>query len=202
MAGDTGDFWSSAKTEPKRKFRWLLTIASEVGNIPAWTIKKVTKPTFTVSEVKHSYINHSFYYPGRVEYNEVEFTLVDPVNPDAALNILKIIDMSGYKLPDTPGKAAQTITKASAVAALGGLVLEQISGGSGADQPDPVSIETWALKNAWIKEVSFGDLDYESDDIVEITVKVRYDWAELGGPDKSTVPQTWRTDTRKEMTGD
>ena len=51
MAGDTGDFWSSAKTEPKRKFRWLLTIASEVGNIPAWTIKKVTKATFTVSEV-------------------------------------------------------------------------------------------------------------------------------------------------------
>jgi len=197
------DFWSSTKTEPKRKFRWLLSVSSDVGEIPAWIIKKVTKPTFTVSEVKHSYINHSFYYPGRVEYNEVEFTLVDPVNPDAANNILKIIDMSGYKLPDTVNKAAQTITKESAVAALGGLTIEQIAGGSGGDD-DPQSIETWYLKNAWIKEVTFGDLDYESDDIVEITVKVRYDWAELGGDNGgagAAAGAGWRSDDRSTMPG-
>tara|TARA_B100001250_G_scaffold414576_1_gene454096 strand:+ start:3858 stop:4448 length:591 start_codon:yes stop_codon:yes gene_type:complete len=190
------DFWSVSTTEPKRKFRWLLSISSEVGEIPAWIIKKVTKPTFTVSEVKHSYINHSFYYPGRVEYNEVEFTLVDPVTPDAAHNILKIIDMSGYKLPDTAAHAAQTITKESAVAALGGLTIQQIAGGDGNE--DVTAIETWYLKNAWIKEVTFGDLDYESDDIVEITVKVRYDWAELGGPDAGDAAggAGWRSTTR------
>lgn len=189
------DFWSSTTTEPKRKFRWLLSISSPHGDlIPAWIIKKVTKPTFTISEVKHSYINHSFYYPGRVEYNEVEFTLVDPVTPDAANGILKMIDMSGYKLPDTAAHAAQTITKESAVASFGGLTIEQISGGDGAE--DVSSIETWYLKNCWIKEVNFGDLDYESDDIVEITVKVRYDWAELGGPSETTAGSGWRSTGR------
>ena len=73
-------FWADYKVEPKRKFRWVL----HLDHIPAWTLKKVTKPSYTVSEIKHSFINHSFYYPGRVEYNEVEFTLVDPVEPDAA----------------------------------------------------------------------------------------------------------------------
>lgn len=198
------DFWNSTKTEPKRKFRWLLSISPDDGIlIPAWIIKKVTKPTFTVSEVKHSYINHSFYYPGRVEYNEVEFTLVDPVNPDAAHNIMRIIDLAGYKLPDTEAHAAQTITKESAVAALGGLTIEQISGTS-ADGEGVTTIESWYLKNAWIKEVTFGDLDYESDDIVEITVKVRYDWAELGGDnggDGAGAGAGWRSPNRSSMAG-
>ena len=39
-------------------------------------------------------------------------------------------------------------------------------------------IEQWDLTNAWVKEVNFGDLDYESDDINEITVKMRYDFAQ------------------------
>jgi hypothetical protein len=109
-------FWNEPDVEPKRKFRWVLSVGD--GTIPAWVIKKVTKPTFTVSEVKHSFINHSFYYPGRVEYNEVEFTLVDPVDPDMASNILQIIMDSGYKLPETMDIAKQTITKGEAVASL------------------------------------------------------------------------------------
>ena len=39
-------------------------------------------------------------------------------------------------------------------------------------------MEEWYLENCWVKEVNFGDLDYESDDINEITVKVRYDFAQ------------------------
>ena len=187
MAIETGGFWNEQTVEPKRKFRWLLYITSEVADIPAWTIKKVTKPTYTISEVKHSYINHSFYYPGRVEYNEVEFTLVDPVTPDAANSILKMIDMSGYKLPLDASEASQTITKDSAVAAFGGLRIEQISG----EGDTATSLESWTLRNCWIKEVNFGDLDYESDDIVEITVKVRYDYAELGEEGG-----TWRSGNR------
>jgi hypothetical protein len=161
-------FWNEPDVEPKRKFRWVLSVGD--GTIPAWVIKKVTKPTFTVSEVKHSFINHSFYYPGRVEYNEVEFTLVDPVDPDMASNILQIIMDSGYKLPETMDIAKQTITKGEAVASLNHCYIQQIAS-------DASIIEQWDLTNAWVKEVNFGDLDYESDDINEITVKMRYDYA-------------------------
>ena len=161
-------FWNEPDVEPKRKFRWVLSVGD--GTIPAWVIKKVTKPTFTVSEVKHSFINHSFYYPGRVEYNEVEFTLVDPVDPDMASNILQIIMDSGYHLPETEGIAKQTITKGEAVTSLNHCYIQQIDS-------DASIIEQWDLTNAWVKEVNFGDLDYESDDINEITVKMRYDYA-------------------------
>jgi len=163
-------FWNEASTEPKRKFRWILSVGA-TDAIPAWIIKKVTKPTFTISEVKHSYINHSFYYPGRVEFNEIEFTLVDPVNPDAAANIIALIEAAGYTYPDSPDLAKQTITKAEAVNALHHCYIQQID-------HDGVKIEEWTLWNAWVKEVNFGDLDYETDDINEITVKMRYDYAE------------------------
>ena len=39
-------------------------------------------------------------------------------------------------------------------------------------------LEKWILKHAWIKEVTFGELDYGSDDLTEVMVKFRYDWAE------------------------
>ena len=38
-------------------------------------------------------------------------------------------------------------------------------------------LEKWTLKHAWIKEVTFGDLDYGSEDLTEVTIKFRYDWA-------------------------
>ena len=117
-------FWRESTVEPKRKFRWILSVGE--GQIPAWIIKKVTKPTFTISEVKHSFINHSFYYPGRVEYNEIEFTLVDPVAPDAAQGLINLIEASGYTYPDSEALAKQTITKAEAVEAMNHCYIQQL----------------------------------------------------------------------------
>lgn len=170
-----GEFWSSAGAEPKRKFRWILYLAGGATGltIPSYVIKKVTKPTITVSEVKHSFINHSFYYPGRVEYNEIEFTLVDPIDINAANIMSMILQESGYVFPDTEADAtAQTMTKKKSTGAMGEIKIEQIDG-------DGNMVESWTLTNAWVKEVSHGDLDYESDDLSEITVKIRYDWATM-----------------------
>jgi len=169
------EFWNSATAEPKRKFRWLLSVAGDGPDhsIPAYIIKKVTKPTITVSEVKHSFINHSFYYPGRVEYNEIEFTLVDPVDLNAAAIMASILKDSGYQFPDTLEDAtAQTMTKAKSVGVMSEIKITQMDGNGH-------TVEEWTLTNAWVKEVSHGDLDYESDDLSEITVKIRYDWATM-----------------------
>ena len=53
-------FWSDASPgvrDPKRQFRWILVN----DNIPVYTLKKVGKPSFTVQESTHKYINHTFY---------------------------------------------------------------------------------------------------------------------------------------------
>ncbi len=44
-------------------------------------------------------------------------------------------------------------------------------------------LEQWELQNAFIKSMKFGDLSYDSDDMTEITVEFRYDWASLSDDD-------------------
>lgn len=171
-------FWSDSQVEPKRAYRWILLL----GGIPQWMCKKVSKPSFAVSETEHTYLNHKFYYPGRVEWNTVTVTLADPVAPDAAKTMFNIIQNSGYSLPVDQGKAeASTISKANAVSALGEVRIQQLGA-------DGKAIEEWALVNAWVKDVKLGELDYESDDMVDVELELRYDYATLKGTGTSAVP--------------
>jgi hypothetical protein len=162
-------FWSDGKGhDPKRGFRFQLLN----GAIPAYTIKKVSKPSFTVQESKHSFLNHTYYYPGRVEWNTVSVTLVDPVNPDAAATLASVIREGGYSPLTSPEDTLSSTSKASASSALGLIQIQQLDASGKA-------VETWTLHNAWIKDVKFGELSYESDDLTEIEVEFRYDHASL-----------------------
>jgi len=169
------NFWGNPTLEPKRAYRWLLTIPGLDG--AGWIVKKINKPSFTVTETEHNYINHKFYYPGRVEWNTVSMTIVDPVTPNATENLMAILGTMGYQFPDTLANAQQTtITKEEAKNALESVEIRQIDGGSAGAAA--ATIEKWTLKRCWIKSVTFGDLDYESDEIVNIEIELRYDWAE------------------------
>lgn len=169
-------FWSDAAIEPKRKYRFLLSF----NGVPQWIVKTTGKPNFSVSESEHSFINYKFYYPGRLEWEEISMTLVDPVDPDASGTMLELIKESGYVPPheflnDGRGKGSKVVTfsKKRAVEAVGGRVYIHMI------NEDGTPIETWALYNPWIKSVNFGDLDYEADDLVNVELTMRYDWADL-----------------------
>lgn len=170
-------FWSDATGyEPKRAYRWTLS----VDDIEVYTIKKVSKPSFTVTESQHQFLNHTFYYPGRVEWSTISFTLVDPINPDASEALMEKINDAGYKAPSN-AQDLGTMSKSKSLDALGKVSIQQLDGNGRI-------IETWDLKNPWIKDVKFGELDYSSDDMVEIEVELRYDSANYtsyaaNGPD-------------------
>ena len=187
-------FWNDKIVEPKRKFRWLLS----VDGIPYYTIKKVNRPTYEIAEAEHKFINHTFYFPGRVTYNTVSFTIVDTASPDAAETMRQMLYASGYALPKDEHVATQTITKHGGVTALGRVTIELLGGG-GKDSQSPdrtggygagagtvggindedTILEYWTLHNAWVKKIEFSELDYDGDDLTEITVELRYDYAEL-----------------------
>jgi len=74
-----------------------------------------------------------------------------------------------------------TLSKSKSLDTLGQVSINQLDGNGRI-------IETWTLKNPWIKDVKFGELDYSSDDMVEIQVELRYDSASYqtfaeSGPD-------------------
>jgi hypothetical protein len=170
-------FWTSvSKTDndPKRNFRWkidvgYMTANETTANGVVWWAKKVTKPNFQVQESKHNFLNHTFYWPGRTEWQIVSMTLVDPVSPNAAAQTSRIIADSGYKVPGNSA-ALETMSKGKAGAALTHVIISQID-------HEGKTIEEWRLENPFIKSVKFGELDYENDELTQIELEFRYDWA-------------------------
>tara|TARA_R100001443_G_C3321793_1_gene170211 strand:- start:179 stop:877 length:699 start_codon:yes stop_codon:yes gene_type:complete len=187
MAG----FWESG-TEPKRNFRYKVSIEAfkEVAKDPntasknLWFAKKVTKPSFTVGEVKANFVDKTFYYPGRVEWNTCEFTLYDPADPNVVNRMAQMFANSGYFIPgagpngeeavsiDANYGSTAKVNAANNSKSLGDVKIITIN-------EEGHRLEEWWLKNSFIKSMKFGDLSYDSDDMLEVTLEIRYDWAEL-----------------------
>jgi hypothetical protein len=170
-------FWTDSArlnefTDPKRKYSWWLQIGP--GEVPHWALKKSNKPQMTIAEPEHKYLNHTFYFPGSVKWNSLDLTMVDPGSPDVSQALAKIIQKSGYVLPGI-SDAPTTISKRKAVQALGSVKLVQYDA-------DSKPIETWTLQNAWIADINWGEVTYDDEgNLVEISVKLRYDWATFEG---------------------
>jgi len=181
-------FWTEiatkGMTEPKRKFRFTVTVNGIGGTNMMYYAKTATKPSFTIAAAEHKYLNHTFYYPGSVTWNEVTITLVDPVDDpgDMAATLAEMVEKAGYIIPTgTDGANLTTLTKGNAVSALGQVIIRQLDH-EGKPQED------WTLNNAWISELTFGDLEYGSDDITELTMKLKYDWASLSTANPGATP--------------
>lgn len=201
-------FWSDYSVqpdgkgfEPLRKFTFLLSLAGNPPlvaggappNVPAaftvenYLIKKVKRPGFEVSESEHKFLNHSFFYPGKLKWKEVTFTVVDIISPNTSKRFLELLQNCGYRAPQgptEPGNAnSQTISKLRSVEAIGRPIIRQIDA-------DGRTVNEWFLKGAWIKDVEFGELDYDAEDLMSIDVTLRYDYAFLRTlqPNDSTSP--------------
>lgn len=185
MAFWSNDF-STGGEDPKRKYRWKIQfdgLVSDSSKI-AWFAKTISKPNFTITESDHTFLNHKFYYPGRVEWQPVTLVLVDPVSPvNVGAQLAALAAAAGYELPNAPAsKAFKTMSKTKAAASIGTITIEQLNA-------DAIALETWTLKNPFIKTFKWGDLDYSSDDLIEMEMEIRYDWAEcvFKGPDGEPV---------------
>jgi len=164
------NFWSSTTIDPKRSFRWVLIF----DHIPTYVITKVGKPNFSVAPVNHQYIAHTFKYPGRVTWEDVTVTLVDPVYPDASSKIVKILQASGYAIPTTEADASISMTKKDSNLAVGVPAISQLDGKG-------QQIERWTLHNAWLSKVNFGALDYNTEEMLNVELTFTYDWAQYEG---------------------
>ena len=172
-------FWhDSTGRDPKRQYRWILVN----DHIPLYTLKSVSKPSFSVTQAEHRFLNHTYYYPGRVEWQTITMSLADPVGPDAAATVTNIINDSGYA-PATNDQELSTMSRGAATAALGEVQIQQL------DSEGNV-LETWTLWNAFIVDVKYGDLDYEGDDLTAIELELRYDYAHLETTEKSSQGRT------------
>ena len=182
------EFWSNPGTEPKRGYRWIMRFNINSPNaIDEWLIKSVNRPGWTLTESSHVFINHTFYYPGSVTWQEMTVTLVDPVEPDIAATLSDIVVGMGYSPPtDATNASLTSISKAKAANALGTVLIQQIDA-------DGNALETWTLWNSFITDLKYGDLAYGEDDLTELTVTLAYDWARIETTNPSVAVSTLAT---------
>lgn len=182
-------FFTSADLNPKRKFRWIVEIASgtELFKVAA---KTVQKPNYTLEATQHKFLNHQFNFPNRVIWQPIDITFVDHEGSgedSVTSRLYRLLEQTGYQIPKSSANCQISPTKGKAVTGLGKVNIIQLSGdgaaggfGGGFAPPEGPGqrLEEWTLNNAFISKVTFGDLSYDDDGLVEISCTFVYDFAE------------------------
>ena len=177
-------FWTSPLSEPKRKHRFILRIPDLIvpngplqgQAFPEYIAKSVTKPSYTVGTTDHKFLGNTYYYPGAVTWNDVTAVIVNSTTPDGNELLYSALQQMGYLKPDiqedifNSNLDPSTPNKAAALATLGQVEFEELSGTGG-------TLGTWKLQNAFITNVTFGDLDYADEALLDINIQFKYDWA-------------------------
>jgi len=154
---------NATSLQPKRKNLWYVKFEDDYG-IQQFSLKTSGLPGGEFAEITVDYINNKFYFPGKWTWNEVEMTFNDYIKNSVAEKLYTwfraCFNPTGGEMP-----FSSEIKKDVYIILL---------------SPTGEDIETWTLKGAWPKKFDWGDgLDYSSDDVREVTIGFRYDYAEL-----------------------
>lgn len=156
-------FWSSAELEPLRKFRFQIQIGGDLW----WWAKSVTQPSPDVSTSEYQLINHKIKYPGIVTWNDIDVSIVEV--GEKGIELYKQLKNVGYNF--SPGEARKDgILKKQKWD--NSIIINKLDSQGN-------TLEVWTLHNAFIRSIKYGDLDYTSDDLVDITLTITYDSATL-----------------------
>tara|TARA_R100000353_G_C6446125_1_gene179945 strand:+ start:113 stop:673 length:561 start_codon:yes stop_codon:yes gene_type:complete len=164
-------FWKENKVEPKRKFRFKIIFAGPNATTSRayWWAKDVQIPNFQQSPVEHSYLDNVYKFPGKIKWQNITMTMVDPSDPDATQIVMQLLEDSGYRVKES--SQYDTISKKKAVTS--GLTQLEIQVIDSAG----TAVETWILNNPQLVDVNLDQFAYESDDLRNIQMTFAYDWA-------------------------
>ena len=169
-------FWTNpASIEPLRQHRWLLSN----GDVWVWA-KSVKPPSHTIETQKYQIGNHRLNYPGLLEWQDVNITIVDLTGEQEPFsNSRQLYDQLRVSNYDPKGdedgiskSALAAGVKSIFTAGNAELTISQID-------HNGERIQQWKLYNALIKDVTVGQLDYSSDELITIDLTIAYDHAEL-----------------------
>ena len=195
-------WWSIAATEPKRKNKFYVSFGTG-GKL--YSVSTVSKPSVTIEAKEYRLINHFYKYPGIPKWEPISLKFVDAKiwgsgktqigsittetnKKSTSKTLWEMLLASGYVAPSGVGSANKELSR---VVSPEKAAMIDLSFGSSTSPTDGSmfrihqvnaageSTEIWTLYNPLITKISWGDLDYGSNDLVEYTLDVAYDWAQL-----------------------
>lgn len=125
----------------------------------------IKRPSVSFSPITLDVYNSKVYLQGKPEWAETSINLRD----DAGGNVARLVGEQIQKQFDF-------LEQASAVSGADYkfiLRYEVLDGGNGAATPNV--LETWELYGCFISNADYGDMNYSSNDPVQIALNIRYD---------------------------
>ena len=145
--------------EPKLKNRFIMYIEG----IPAYLVKTMNRPTLNQETVELPHINVTRYVKGRSTWQPIEVSLYDPIVPSGAQSVIEWVRLHHESVNGRDGYS-DFYKKDITFNLLG---------------PVGDKIEEWTLKGAFIQAANWNDLDFSSNDPVDISLTLQYDYAIL-----------------------
>ena len=143
------------KFEPKRSYRWILAIEG----IDSFLVSQTKRPSFSIGEKKLDFINSYRYVAGKLDMGNMTVTLHDPIAPSGAQQVMEWIRTHYESVSGRAGYA--DFYKRD-------IQLKML---------DPVGtvVELWDIKGAQITQADFGSLDYAQDNLMTVSLTLRFD---------------------------
>ena len=145
--------------EPKTKNRFIMYIEG----VPAYLIKTAGRPQITFEEIALDHINVKRYVKGKGDWQNLNITLYDAIVPSGAQAVMEWVRLHKESVTGRDGYS-DFYKKDITINVLG---------------PVGDKVEEWTLKGAWIKEANFGEMAWETNEPMDITLTLRYDYAIL-----------------------
>ena len=145
--------------EPKTKNRFIMYIEG----IPSYLIKTAKRPSIEFEEIVLDHINVKRYIKGKGAWQPIDVTLYDPVVPSGAQAVMEWVRLSHESVTGRDGYS-DFYKKDIRFNALG---------------PVGDIVEEWICKGAYCKSANFGEMDWSSDQPVNISLSIRMDYAIL-----------------------
>jgi len=154
-----GFYSNSFSWEPKKQHQFIMSI----GDIPAFLIKASAKPSLANGEITLDHINVQRYVKGKSVWNTISVTLYDAIVPSGAQAVMEWVRLHHESATGRDGYSSFYKKEVR---------LKQLS-------PLGEVIEEWILNGTYIVDANFGSLDWSTEDVVNIEMTLRYDWAFL-----------------------
>ena len=145
--------------EPKVQNRFVMYF----DDIPSFMVKTASTPSFTDESIKLDHINSYRKIRGKREWNDISMTLYDPITPSGAQAVMEWA-RSAYE--SVTGRAGYSDNYKKDV------TLNQLG-------PAGDIVGEWIIKGAFITEANFGDYDWSSSEVAEISVTMAMDYCIL-----------------------
>lgn len=166
-AGDATTLMPKLQYRFRVRFEQLGTATSH--GVVTQNVVSVGRPNLTHEEIVVDSYNSKMYLAGKHTWESIQLVLRDDMNSA----VIKQLGAQLNKQVDHADQASATAGSAYKFK----MIIETLDGNNGEAGGEPAPFDVWELEGCYLSGVSYGDLNYATSDMVQVTATVRYDHA-------------------------